>query len=231
MPVVILIQRLARNEPASSPASGIGNAHPRACAVHGTGAAARGRGGRYTDHEGDACTQDQILCFRGFSARLENDLFADTDRYYTNGVSLTLVSKDLPATFDPRCLPWPVQVQAALIEHFDPDFWRDGDQVARSQNVVLRLGQSIYTPGDRSRTDLILNDRPYAGLLYLGLAWNRRRHDPRTNSETLDTREVTAHHPLDLRQGKHKWWWMNSDRNYIYCYSVMHTLLIVFLPK
>lgn len=137
------------------------------------------------------CEDGQAIRFRGFTARLENDLFADTDRDYTNGVSLALISEDLAKDSDPRCLPWPVRLHAELIERFDPDFWHDGDEVARGQNVVAKFGQSMYTPGDPSRTDLIVDDRPYAGLLYVGLSWNRRRLDPRINVEKLDTREIT----------------------------------------
>ncbi len=49
----------------------------------------------------------------------------------------------------------------------------------------------MYTPEDRNRTDLIRDDRPYAGLLYLGLAWNRRIHARGAGHEMLDTRELT----------------------------------------
>ncbi len=49
----------------------------------------------------------------------------------------------------------------------------------------------MFTPQDPARTDLILDDRPYAGLLYVGMSWNRRQHEPQSNSEILDTREIT----------------------------------------
>ena len=35
-----------------------------------------------------------------FSVHFENDLFADTDRNYTNGLKLTAVSPDLTSAFD-----------------------------------------------------------------------------------------------------------------------------------
>jgi hypothetical protein len=73
----------------------------------------------------------------------------------------------------------------------NPGFWADADNSADTQNVVVRFGQSMYTPGDYTRTDLIPDDRPYAGLLYMGLAWNRRKHEPESNREMLDTREIT----------------------------------------
>ena len=57
--------------------------------------------------------------------------------------------------------------------------------------MTVKFGQSMYTPEDGTRTDLITDDRPYAGLLYMGLAWNRRKHEPESNQEMLDTREIT----------------------------------------
>ena len=57
--------------------------------------------------------------------------------------------------------------------------------------MVVKLGQSMFTPRDSTRTDLILDDRPYAGLLYVGMSWNRRKHQPHNNTEVLDTREIT----------------------------------------
>jgi hypothetical protein len=53
-----------------------------------------------------------------------------------------------------------------------------------SRNMVVTLGQSMYTPLDKKRTDVIPNDRPYAGWLYLGLGYNER--DPRQ----MDTIQV-----------------------------------------
>lgn len=138
-----------------------------------------------------ACPEGEAIRFRGLTARLENDLFVDTDRNYTSGVSVTAISRDVPGALDPDCLPWPVRLHAALIRRFDPDFWRDGGDAARAQNVVVKIGQSMYTPGDPRRADRIPDDRPYAGLLYAGLSWNRRSHDPKTGIEKLDTREIT----------------------------------------
>ena len=55
----------------------------------------------------------------------------------------------------------------------------------------VRFGQSMYTPENKTRTDVIPDDRPYAGLLYLGLAWNRRIHPQAASYEMLDVRELT----------------------------------------
>lgn len=137
------------------------------------------------------CAAEETLRPRGGTIRLENDLFTGTDQNYTNGVALTLVSHDIPGRLRPECLPTPIRLHAQLIRFMNPGFWADDDNPAVAQNVVARFGQSMYTPGDYSRTDLIIDDRPYAGLLYLGLAWSRRRQATPTGQEMLDTREIT----------------------------------------
>ena len=137
------------------------------------------------------CAAEQTLRFRGGTARLENDLFTGTDQNYTNGVAFTLVSHDIPGTLRSECLPAPIRLHAQLIQFMNPGFWADTANSAATQNVVVRFGQSIYTPEDKTRTDLITDDRPYAGLLYMGLAWNRRKHEPESSREMLDTREIS----------------------------------------
>lgn len=140
---------------------------------------------------GSNCATDEVVRFRGGTARLENDLFTGTDQNYTNGVALTLVSRDIPGQLHSECLPWPIRLHAQFIKLVNPGFWADADNPDNTQNVVVRLGQAMYTPADDTRTDLIADDRPYAGLLYLGLAWNRRVHPRDTGYEMLDTRELT----------------------------------------
>lgn len=138
-----------------------------------------------------ACKADEVIRFRGGTARLENDRFTDTDQNYTNGVAFMAVSHDIVGKLKPECLPAPVRLQAQLITLLNPGFWVDAENPAHTQNVVVKFGQSMFTPKDPARTDLILDDRPYAGLLYVGMSWNRRQHAPQSNSEILDTRELT----------------------------------------
>ena len=137
----------------------------------------------------ESCRGRPAVEFRGYTARLENDLFANTDRDYTNGVSLTAISRNIPAGADPACLPLPLRLHAALIRGLDPAFWRS--DATSLQNAVVKFGQSMYTPADPARSDLIADDRPYSGLLYVGLSWNHRRLDVQRQVETLDTRELT----------------------------------------
>ena len=82
------------------------------------------------------------------SLQLENDSFdGASDAYYTQGLQLTY-APDAPVTW---------------IKNLLPDFY--GDREIYSQ---YSLGQAIYTPYEVARSDLILDDRPYAGWLYLG---------------------------------------------------------------
>jgi hypothetical protein len=139
----------------------------------------------------EGCSAAEAVTFRGGTLRLENDLFANTDRNYTNGVALMAVSRDIAGRLRAECLPAPMRLHAALVEFVNPGFWAEPEHSQHTQNVVVKLGQAMYTPGDPLRTDLITDDRPYAGLLYVGMSWNRRRHEPQSPTEMLDTREIT----------------------------------------
>jgi hypothetical protein len=135
----------------------------------------------------EVCNADEVVRFRGGTARLENDLFTGTDQNYTNGVAFAAVSHDIAGKLRTECLPTPVRLHAELIKFLNPDFWSDAENSVHTQNVVAKFGQSMFTPKDPARTDLIPDDRPYAGLLYVGMPWNRRKHEPQSNSEILDT--------------------------------------------
>lgn len=147
-------------------------------------------GGTSTAQARRACEPGAGFELRGGTLRLENDLFAGTDQNYTNGVSATLVSKDRRPGMSRDCLPGLLRAQARVIDALNPGFWA-GDPATTRENVAVKFGQSMYTPEDYMRSNLIENDRPYAGLLYVGSSWNRRRFLPTPGREVLDTREVT----------------------------------------
>ncbi len=97
----------------------------------------------------------------------ENDLFVRTDRYYTSGSKVSIVSPNLHRTFnDSARLPqWSKPIVRRL------PFIHDE---AVQKNISFSLGQSIYTPEDIFTTELIPDDRPYAGWLYLGMGFHNR---------------------------------------------------------
>ena len=112
---------------------------------------------------------------------LDNDLFTNTDRNYTNGIRVSLVSPNVDNFLTDDCLPeWVLGVNQYL-PFLDADAsGEDGIQ----RNVVITFGQQIYTPTDLNRTTVDPNDRPYAGWLYTGLAYQSR------NEEVLRTTQL-----------------------------------------
>jgi len=108
---------------------------------------------------------------------LENDLFAfdNEDRYYTHGTKLSWISRDLTNYRDVvRAPSWMHRFIERMPFINEPE---------RQRTVSVSLGQNIYTPEDKERSDLILNDRPYAGLTYLGLGLHSRS---RRQMDTLE---------------------------------------------
>src|SRR5690625_2383747 len=69
------------------------------------------------------CSPEESLRWRGGTLRVENDLVAGTDKNYTNGVSLTLISHDLEGKLRPRCLPLPVGLYARLVNEADSNYY------------------------------------------------------------------------------------------------------------
>lgn len=107
----------------------------------------------------------------------ENDLVNDTDNNYTSGLKLSWVSANLGSYADDPCLPAWVRRLNRFSQWLQPGEFS-------SRNMVVSAGQSIYTPRNADRSDLVENDRPYAGWLYLGLAWNAR------DARRMDTVEL-----------------------------------------
>ena len=86
-----------------------------------------------------------------FSLYFENDTVAGTDRCFTGGAKLGWMSKDLKNYKEKKIWRWLPFVDKPGFQH----------------TFALSLGMNIYTPDDISRTDIIEDDRPYAGFLYL----------------------------------------------------------------
>lgn len=90
-----------------------------------------------------------------FTLHFENDVLGtdDSDRHYTNGLLLTY------QTGENRVWDW-LDGWARRHYFLEPD-------------VRLRaswaVGQSLFTPEDISTTELVVNDRPYAGWLHADL--------------------------------------------------------------
>jgi lipid A 3-O-deacylase len=111
-----------------------------------------------------------------FQLFYENDFFGDTDKYYTNALQMTWLSKDLKQYKDDVRLPeWSMPVIRAVPFAHVP---------GSTHNIGLLFGHQIFTPADIEATDLLPDDRPYAGYLYAGIALHSK-------TETkLDTIEI-----------------------------------------
>lgn len=111
-----------------------------------------------------------------FSFYFENDFFADTDRYYTNGIKLSWISPDLNDYAESDKLPdWSLPYIRRI-----PFI----NELGFEHNIGLSMGQKMYTPSDISREDLIEDDRPYAGWAYFGIALHSK------NEYRLDSMEI-----------------------------------------
>jgi lipid A 3-O-deacylase len=108
-----------------------------------------------------------------FTAQIENDRIANTDRHYTNGICLAWVSDK--AEDGPQ---WVNELLEMLYPIAD----------LRAGRAGLSLGQSMFTPEDTDAVDLVRADRPYAGWLYAGVS---------VHAETKRTRFGIAFDTLD----------------------------------
>jgi lipid A 3-O-deacylase len=92
--------------------------------------------------------------------QFENDLFGGgTDRYFTNGIRIQAVTEPIPWMTDlADKFPWFSKKKAL----------EDPNDILQARTSIS-LGQNIFTPDDISETELIKDDVPYAGWLYLGL--------------------------------------------------------------
>lgn len=91
----------------------------------------------------------------------ENDAFAHTDRYYTNGLRLTWSKRY-------RSAGEPAEPNTELNRLIDRLLFAKMPQ--SNLGIALSLGQSMFTPSNTKQKALITNDRPYAGYLYAGLS-------------------------------------------------------------
>ncbi len=85
---------------------------------------------------------------RHFKIHFENDIFAERDQYYTNGIAFTWIH--------------PYFIQLPLTRYL-PGLGR------QSMNYYgLHLRQMMFTPIHPETDEIVANDRPFAGVLYLG---------------------------------------------------------------
>jgi hypothetical protein len=94
-----------------------------------------------------------------FTFTWENDMFSNNDGQYTNGIGFSY-AHPLGSRFKEDFTPAPIYW---LFK--DTDF---ANQAGKRRGIYYQFGQLMFTPQDITRSDLIEDDRPYAGLL----VWN-----------------------------------------------------------
>ena len=83
----------------------------------------------------------------------ENDFFASQDRYYTVGLQYSLTFNMDSKVTDSLKLPLTGRIE--------------------SRYFTGSVAQQIFIPADKKATELVVDDRPYAGWLYLSAVFQR----------------------------------------------------------
>ena len=105
---------------------------------------------------------------KAFTFYWENDSVTGTDQDYSNGLKLTWIKPYLADRSGGRGIrSWTFQ-HLPFMTH--PDTPRA---------TAVSIGQYIYTPKDTKRSDLAVNDRPYAGYTFMGFGFISRDGDRR----------------------------------------------------
>jgi lipid A 3-O-deacylase len=99
---------------------------------------------------------------KSFSLYWENDSVTGADQDYSNGLKLTWSQPYLGSLRDRRDLTFKDRAFRLLPFLNDP---------YASKATAFSIGQFIYTPKDTDRSDLIVNDRPYAGYTFIGVGF------------------------------------------------------------
>jgi lipid A 3-O-deacylase len=102
---------------------------------------------------------------------VENDMFAGTDRHYTNGVRASWMR---PEGVMPAYGTW---LADSLL----------GPANGAKRRIGYAFGQSMITPGDIETRTLLRDDRPYAGWLYGEVILTSEKPPSRTSPGQLDT--------------------------------------------
>ncbi len=125
-------------------------------------------------HEEVPETANEAKIFDTFTFYWENDAFAQTDRDYSNGLKFTW-STPYDIDQDKGHLPdWSYPLINRL------PFVND---LSNHRAVSFSIGQMIFTPEDTSLTTLVIDDRPYAGYLYLASGFHNRTANQKNSWE------------------------------------------------
>lgn len=109
-----------------------------------------------------------------FGIAIENDTFSGTDQNYTNGTELSWDFANGKTYSDIQGLPNWAKKLGQL---------KDGGRATETYGATISFGQKIFTPANKKATELLVEDRPYAGWTYLSLALRENRNN---RTDTLE---------------------------------------------
>ena len=118
-----------------------------------------------------------------WSIYFENDTFYDTDQSYTSGVSIVWI-KSVNEAGEHWWLP-----EDLLRRTFTPSRKEDA-RLAWEWSGGWVVGQTFYTPQDISIAEIVEDDRPYGGWLYLGKQLHLSRPDVGYRGEVKATQHT-----------------------------------------
>ena len=124
---------------------------------------------------------------QSLTVEFENDLLQDDDSDYTHGSRFMWTT---PETLTPKWL--------SFLPGKTP-FFRPGEGV---YDYSVVLGQNMFTPDDISATNLIIDDRPYAGYTYLGVIGRKTSKGQNTFVEI----DIGVVGPASLAEDTQIWW-------------------------
>lgn len=125
---------------------------------------------------------------QSFLITYENDSIYGGDNYYSNGLQILMTTKDFYDNEENKFLP-------KMLNPENKQFY----------NYSFGIGQKIYTPSDIDIKELVPDDRPYAGYLYLFLDKNIR-HKSSTDTFGISI-GITGPASLaeDVQTNVHEW--------------------------
>lgn len=113
-----------------------------------------------------SCAADSLFGSRPstFNFRYENDHYGNQDQGYSSGLRWQFGSRNVAHD---DCVPGSVTLAQHVLGWAMPE---NPDEL----NLLAGVEHHVYTPNDRFRTDVIADDRPYAGWLFTTLGLRAR---------------------------------------------------------
>ncbi len=133
-----------------------------------------------------ASLPEKISDYYSCTLYTENDLYSlgpGTDRYYTTGQKLTVITEELPNFEQQFRQAWAKYLARMATEKAAENTAVPKQDTATAAplsgpptqyRVTYSLGQNMYTPANLQTPGLIADDRPYAGWLYISVGLQAR---------------------------------------------------------